>query len=143
MKVIDAEALKEKVKEGCKRCIHEWNSRCEVCSINAFLRTIDNAPTVRPSLVLKDMTEEDFENFKVAYQRATSKGLIINTERPHGKWIYPYHDTIIGKKRVGKSIKQCSECEAYFCNNIPCDAKYCPICGSYNEESNGNAVDNI
>ena len=138
MKVIDAEALKTDIVENSITLEGVMAIETDCAKV-----LIDNAPTVRPSLVLKDMTEEDFENFKVAYQRATSKGLIINTERPHGKWIYPYHDTIIGKKRVGKSIKQCSECEAYFCNNIPWDAKYCPICGSYNEESNGNAVDNI
>ena len=98
----------------------------------------------------KKFSERSYWTYTHEYGDAIPIGWIISgidhaptVEPKQGKWIYPYHDTIIGKKRVGKSIKQCSECDAYFCNNIPWDAKYCPICGSYNEESNGNAVDNI
>lgn len=134
MKLIDANELKKAIK----------NSPLIDFTDDDIFELIDNAPTVkRPSLILKDISDEDIENFKLIWQRATSKGILLEPERPHGKWLYPYYDTIIGKKRVGKSIKQCSICDAYFCNNIPWDAKYCPMCGSYNEESNGNTVDNI
>ena len=113
MRLIDAEALKEKVKEGCKRCIHEWNSRCEVCSINAFLRTIDNAPTVEPSLILKDISDEDIEKFKMIYQRATSKGLIITTDRLHGEWI-----PITTRPATEKEKEEAEELLGYPCDRI-------------------------
>ena len=118
MRIINADELKKAIS----------NSPLIDFTDDDIFELIDNLPTVDKTDVISYID-----------------GLIDGAEavRTHGKWIYPYHDTIIGKKRVGKSIKQCSECEAYFCNNIPWDAKYCPICGSYNEESNGNAVDNI
>jgi len=40
-----------------------------------------------PALVLDDLTEDDINKFKAVYQRATSKGLIIDIDRPHGEWV--------------------------------------------------------
>ena len=120
MKFINADELKKAIS----------NSPLIDFTDDDIFKLIDNAPTV------------EIPNYGGQVVPDTLQGWRYE-ERPHGEWIYPYHDTIIGKKRVGKSIKQCSVCDAYFCNNIPWDAKYCPICGSYNEESNGNAVDNI
>ena len=124
MRLIDAEALKKALIEASVN----MELTFDIATFNCVMTTIDNTPTVDKTNVISYID-----------------GLIDGAEavRPQGKWIYPYYDTIIGKKRVGKSIKQCSVCDAYFCNNIPWDAKFCPLCGSYNEESNTNGVDNI
>ena len=82
----------------------------------AFYNIIDNAPTVRPSLVLKDMTEEDIENFKVVYQRATSKGILLNPERPHGKWV-----------NISGYASECSICKT---REIFPTYNFCPNCGA-------------
>lgn len=116
----------------CSNCIHK--EICEWCTSDETFKKCSNYLSERPQ-------DKQRGTDVISY----IDGLIDGADavRPHGKWIYPYHDTIIGKRIVGKSIKQCSECDAYFCNNIPWDAKYCPICGSYNEKSNGiNRVDN-
>ena len=75
MRQIDADALK---KEFCKDIMGGLN----------WERIIDNAPTVIPSLNLDNITEDDIEKFKMVWQRATSKGLlVISEDRPHGEWI--------------------------------------------------------
>ena len=121
MELIDREALKESFN------IEElyWGRR-----INDI---IDNAPTVRPSFVLKDMTEEDIENFKVAYQRATSKGLIIKTDRPHGKWLGWINEI------WGGTTIYCSNCKIDALrdkNNHFVKSNFCPNCGADMREAN-------
>ena len=72
MRLIDADALKNLPFE---RMIHTDFGETAIP-----IEEIDMAPTVNPSLNFDNITEEDIENFKMIWQRATSKGLpIINT----------------------------------------------------------------
>lgn len=127
MRLIDADALKEKVREKCKRCIHEWDGRCEVCLINAFSRTIDNALTVK-----------SYETF--SYEKGFQDGeYSAEMKRPHGKWDEirePFGwDDILSAR--------CSACgESYpypedtGFNDIVEMFKYCPNCGAKMEAGN-------
>lgn len=81
---------------------------------------IDNAPTVNI-----DETIKKFRN--TAYQNGLTTGLYKRTQC---RWLYPYSDNIIGKKRVGKSVRVCSNCNESFNNNIPWNANFCPNCGA-------------
>ena len=74
---------------------------------------IDNAPTVKPSLILKDISDEDIEKFKMIYQRATSKGLIITTDRLHGEWI-----PITTRPATEKEKEEAEELLGYPCDRI-------------------------
>ena len=54
----------------------------------------------------------------------------IEDLKPHGEWLYPDADIVIGKRRIGKSRRVCSICNESFTNNIPWNAKFCPNCGA-------------
>ena len=71
MRLIDADALKEDIDNLClfKKWIRE-----------EIKQHIDNAPTVNLSLILDNITEEDIEKFKIIWQRANSKGLLVINE---------------------------------------------------------------
>ena len=111
MRLIDAEAL---LNSGYPTIYHtEFGDEV----INT--EDIKNAPTVRLSILLKDISDEDIENFKLIWQRATSKGILLNPERPHGVW----KETDIPESILCK----CSVCNfnlgAYSFN-------FCPNCGA-------------
>ena len=82
---------------------------------------IKNAPTVRPSILLKDISDEDIENFKLIWQRATSKGILLNPERPHGKWIS--RGNLGGPINCGRSCSLCGKVVEFSEN-------FCPNCGA-------------
>lgn len=50
-------------------------------------------------------------------------------------WLFPLYEHTIGKRRVGKSYCECSECGAGF-NNLVWNARYCPYCGHDNQPKN-------
>lgn len=87
-----------------------------------YATDINRAPTVTPTFQLKDITDEDVARFAMIWQRATSKGVILEPERPHGEWI--------------RGQDQC--CNSWFCSicNTSIDkdydiiANYCPYCGA-------------
>lgn len=72
-----------------------------------------------PALVLDDLTEDDINKFKAVYQRATSKGLIIDIDHPRGKWVFKHNSSDIW----------CSVCDENF-DEIPQKYNYCPNCGA-------------
>lgn len=75
MRLIDVDALIEAVED-----LYEYAELDEVLDV------IKDAPTVTPTLQLKDITDEDVARFAMIWQRATSKGVILEPERPQGKW---------------------------------------------------------
>lgn len=48
------------------------------------------------------------------------------------KWLYPYRNCIISGRKVGKRDVRCPECNKTFSNELPWNAKYCPLCGEFN-----------
>ena len=113
MRLIDADELKNEMKEKCK-----W-----LCKDLSDI--IDNAPTVEPvtKLKLTDLTEEDKKNFILLWQRATSKGLLVEPERPQGEWVY----RVNGFSNM--SMEYCSICN--FPTPIYLDKpNFCPNCGA-------------
>ena len=83
-----------------------------------YATDINRAPTITPTLQLKDITDEDVARFAMIWQRATSKGVILEPERPHGKWIYVCC--------YGDEYPQCSNCGEI--NDVK--SRFCPDCGA-------------
>lgn len=121
--LIESSILKAKIIEGCKTCPNNGTTFCKIaCEIDWIMKLIDNAPT------------KDEKSYAMGYQDGLEDGL--HDIRPRGKWIYPYYDNFIGKRRIGKSVRECSICNQIFGNNIPWNAKFCPNCGANIEENN-------
>lgn len=98
--------------------------------IETAIDLIDNAPAVETSLELKNLTEEEKQQFFLMWQRATGKGLfVIEPERPQGEWIEDY----TAKK---KRVVACNKCH---CLNIMGKSNFCPNCGAYMRQSNKSA----
>lgn len=119
-------------REALKRALHNFFDGKVIDEPAYVLRDvfsyIDNAPTVNPTLKLEDITEDDVKRFAMIWQRATSKGLILETDRPRGKWVFVQYD---GNPKIGNW--HCSECRQitpvdYFGHSIK--SKYCPNCGA-------------
>lgn len=120
MRLIDADALKEDLTKWFPQFTLEG---IEPKTLFAqIMRDIDNAPTVNLSLNLDNVTEADIEKFKVIWQRANSKGLLVNNnERPQDRW---------GKWVISEI--RCPNCLEYF--DTGCYSKgelnKCPSCGA-------------
>lgn len=93
----------------------------EYAELDEVLDVIKNAPTVTPTIQLKDITDEDVARFAMIWQRATSKGLILEPERPHGKWVEGLHSYF--------STLDCSLC-GYSKPASHYIFNYCPNCGA-------------
>lgn len=117
--LISREALKEKLKE------RYYNDGLDIVTV---IELIDNAPTVKFSLMPADETKED------AYKRGYKKGKIAEilkaNTRPQGEWIY-------GEDDCGQDGWFCSECGffvpwyyQYYEKDIDFirDYKACPHC---------------
>jgi hypothetical protein len=120
MRLIDADELK-KCAIPCE--IHN-GALTDMC---VPLYQIDNAPTVEPVTTLKltDLTEEDKKNFILLWQRATSKGLLVEPERPQGEWIPCYVNFTDGSKPLF------AYCKCSLCNKQATGVyKFCPNCGA-------------
>ena len=132
MRLIDADALKEDFKERLSNA-HKWLEKAKdeeikiranavITYICEVIMTIDYAPTVEPSLNLKNITEEEIEKFKILWQRANSKGLLaIKEERPQGKWEEPF-------EMNGKTYHKCNHC--HISSELILIDKFCPNCGA-------------
>lgn len=105
VRLIDAEALKEKLN---KKALDLANGG--MIFIESINHIIDNAPTVNSSLNLDNITEEDIENFKMIWQRANSKGLLVI--RPS---VEPCYQTT-----------SCLDCGNYDKENHNCP-RYCEV----------------
>lgn len=109
-------------REDLKTGLHNFFDGKVIDEPNYILRDvfcfIDNAPTITPTFQLKDITDEDVARFAMIWQRATSKGLILEPERPHGKWIYVCC--------FGDEFPQCSVCGKI--NDVK--SRFCPDCGA-------------
>lgn len=112
MRLIDADELKKDIM-SYKTMPEIRKAICEV---------IDDAPTVTPTFQLKDITDEDVARFAMIWQRATSKGLILEPERPHGKWI------------IDDGLMSCSLCQGIVLKR---HFDYCPNCGADMREDSG------
>lgn len=104
MRLIDVDALIEAVED-----LYEYAELDEVLDV------IKNAPTVTPTLQLEDITDEDVAKFVMIWQRATSKGVILEPERPHGKWQY-----------MSGGYYKCNKCPCYSLYKT----NYCSNCGA-------------
>ena len=127
MRLIDADKLKEVNLSICDNCLNSSNPTifCRKCPLTDFVKTIDNAPTI------------EYPFYQEAYQTGYEEGHIDGVlqgeklyARPQGEWLYPDADIVIGKRRVGKSYRVCSNCKESFSNNIPWNANFCPNCGA-------------
>lgn len=49
----------------------------DIATFNCVMNTIDEAPSVSPSLILDNITEEDIKKFRLICQRANGKGVCI------------------------------------------------------------------
>ena len=117
MRLIDADALAKKMFSH-NYCVPVLENEQKVLS--EALRMVHEAPTVTPSLNLDNITEEDIEKFKVIWQRANSKGLlVINEERPQGEWI---------RRKMNWYI--CSNCNHKTDSIGETFFKFCPNCGA-------------
>lgn len=112
MRLIDADELKKAIKETEYFNDYAFGFICDI---------IDNAPTEKLTFSLDNVSDEDIETFKLIWQRATSKGLLLvnENERPQGEWL---------KSDIPESIlAKCSIC------GFDCGAhtyNYCPNCGA-------------
>ena len=113
--LISREALKKAIEQGEG---FSWDShgKDDLCVCKKY---IDNAPTITPTLQLEDITDEDIAKFVMIFQRATSKGVILESERSQGKWIFKHNSSDIW----------CSVCDENF-DEIPQKFNYCPNCGA-------------
>ena len=101
----------------------------------AFKDLIDNTPTIkRPRLIINDISDEDIKKFTFIWQRATSKGILLEADRPHGKWVSNHSP--FSFMNCGRSCSICGK-------TVEFSENFCPNCGADMRESNGNAVDNI
>lgn len=116
MRLIDADTLLTQIKyKPVPNIVDEtWNEL-----YNRVIEEIDNAPTITPTLQLEDITDEDIAKFVMILQRATSKGVILESERSQGKWIFKHNSSDIW----------CSVCDENF-DEIPQKFNYCPNCGA-------------
>lgn len=112
MRLIDADYLKNLPFE---KMIHtDWGDTA------VPIEEIDNAPTISPTLSLDNISDEDIEKFKMIWQRATSKGLLVQNERPQGEW-----------KATGQTmglyyVYACNKCGIYNKGKT----NFCPNCGA-------------
>lgn len=124
-RLIDAvmvkDMLREEIQSGGTKTDHFDKGYDE--GLRASMEMIDNTPTVEMPLTLGDLSYEDIENFKIIWQRATSKGLsVLNlNERPHGEWITTTKDGGISYQFF------CSSCY----KEVQVITDYCPNCGAY------------
>lgn len=108
MRLIDADALKKTFK----------NKGEALFKLSRVRDIINKAPTVTPSLNLDNITEADVEKFKMIWQRATSKGLlVISEDRPHGEWIVDKRTREVVCSCCGQSRRDTRTTHVYFCNH--------------------------
>lgn len=129
IRLIDANALKEDLKQYFTDGVLAGVSA--KLTFNQILCDIDNAPTISPSPIICNITEEDIKKFKTIWQMATSNGLFaVNEEKPQGEWINTrppeMSDNIV-----------CSLCGYDSIASF----NYCPNCGAEMKEGEDHAVD--
>jgi len=77
--LISRSALKEAIRKRLGISSLKYLTEQE----KVIVEEIDNAPSVEPSLNLDGITDEEIEKFKIIWQRANSKGLlVINEDKP-------------------------------------------------------------
>lgn len=103
-------------REALKRKFRNVNEG--MFQLSRVYELIDNAPAVTPSLNLDNITEEDVEKFKMIWQRATSKGLlVISEDRPHGEWIVDKRTREVVCSCCGQSRRDTRTTHILFCNH--------------------------
>jgi len=53
-KIIDADVLKKKIQKKCETCTAKERIDCKDCSINSYIKDIDEAPAIDLGKVLDD-----------------------------------------------------------------------------------------
>ena len=74
--------------------------------------------------------------YNTGYQNGYRHGIIDQYKAGSnlkGIWEFPYADKVVHNRKVGKAVKQCSNCKQTYGNNLPWNARFCPECGSDNE----------
>lgn len=114
VRTIDANALKEKAET-----VTLWNG-----DVRRFVsyETIDNAPTVKFSLMPADETKEDA--YKRGYKKGKAEGILKGKERPQGEWIRT------GSLGNGNAQYECSECHYGDEHAESQEVPYCWHCGA-------------
>lgn len=105
MRLIDADDLKEQFA---------WREVCRL-SITEINQIINDAPTIKPSLNLDNITEDDIKKFKMIWQRASKGALIINADGLQGEWIEDSGNIA------------CSNCHTIWLYR---KTDFCPNCGA-------------
>lgn len=126
MRLIDSDTLREQIDDY--KYFHSSFQKMTVAEFLTIVHDlIDNTPTVESSLKLDNITEEEIEKFKIIWQRANSKGLlVINEERPQGEWV-------IDENNVFENYKKCSYCgegAEWLDGGSQFLSNFCPNCGA-------------
>lgn len=127
--LISRSALKESMRRSINERYISWTKTITVADIATLIfDEIEYAPTVTHSLNLKNITEDDVEKFKMIWQRANSKGLlVISEDRPQGEWL--------DEKFVAFHLT-CNQCGCHIRrqkNEVfegDFDYNFCPNCGA-------------
>ena len=99
--------------------------RYTICGFEGVLALIDNAPTVKFSLLPADETKDE------AYMRGYEKGKIegLLKARPKGEWIKQPYKSYELKTSEGISIGEFTKCPKCFFDKAR-GSNYCPNCGA-------------
>ena len=116
MRLGDLDALKEAIRKRLGISSLKYLTEQE----KVIVEEIDNAPTVKFSLMSADETKEDA--YKRGYERGMVRGILKANERPQGEWI------IKPKENSQSAILICNKCNHFI--PITIDKNYCPNCGA-------------
>ena len=115
MRLIDADALKD--------AIQDHFDNLDAYFPSAFIKEVEEAPTVEPDKVLVANVTFDEDKLKDIVQtevieKIKSGELVIKDERPQGEWIY--------HERKNELLRyKCNQCGVYHS-----PTNYCPCCGA-------------
>lgn len=94
-------------REALKEALNEMFDTVEVMLFDDIIATIDNAPTVKFSLMPADETKEDA--YKRGYEKGKIKGILMANTRPQGDLAEKLNDRI--EDRVCKYCQMNKHCE--------------------------------
>ena len=124
MRLIDADELKDKLRKAHLCCNREW-LQIDLDEI------IDNAPTVEPTISLKNISDEEIQNFKMIWQRTAGKGLLAQPERPQGEWVYDSDNLPVCKECGEIALQRVFAKMPHLIQEVRMvKSNFCPNCGA-------------